>query len=284
MHFPKFWHRAEVGKLLAWGWSDTSEDEAAKRAVERVRLISDWLRTDRDDFIGKIGDYYPSGPMREEVLREFRNASGEVTGVVSRNNSGCRVLNTARMLFVDIDEPRAPRTITKALGFIGRWFGGKKQKTPDPSFDEKILSLAKAWPNNNPGSAWRVYRTKAGVRMIATHTPISQDDPMVGRIFSIFEADPLYVNLCYRQQSFRARLTPKPRRCGMKDLRVRWPWRGEDEAEFHSWEERYLDAAKDYATCKLLGQFGAEGIHPDLRELIEYHDRATRVDTNLPLA
>lgn len=279
MYFPRFWKLAGEGKALAWGWSDTSEADAAAKAMERARRVSDRLSGGGTERTGARDEYYPDGPMREEVLREFRDGQGRPAGVVSRNTAGCLVLNTVNMMFVDIDEPHV-----RPPGFLERLFSGKK-KDAAPSFEEKICAQAGEWLRDRPGWGWRIYRTKAGARMIATHAPVREDDPVVAGVFSAFNADPLYRNLCGKQKSFRARLTPKPRRCRMRDLPVRWPWQdGEAEAAFREWEQRYLDAAKDYATCKFAGQFGADGIHPDLRELVDYHDQATRVDTDLPLA
>ena len=73
-------------------------------------------------------------------------------------------------------------------------------------------------------------------------------------------------------------------RCGIPQLRIRWPWDNEKAAaKFSAWEQRYLDTAKDYAVCKFLGHFGLPEIHPALRELVEYHDRATQSDSAKPL-
>jgi hypothetical protein len=47
--------------------------------------------------------YYPNRPGRELVLEEIKNAAGELLAVVTRNSYGCRVLNTARVMFVDVD-------------------------------------------------------------------------------------------------------------------------------------------------------------------------------------
>jgi hypothetical protein len=69
----------------------------------------------------------------------------------------------------------------------------------------------------------------------------------------------------------------KPRGC--------WPWANEKaEQRFRKWEAQYNRQAARYATCKLVGQFGAAEWHPQLRELIELHDAATQADQPLPLA
>ncbi len=49
--------------------------------------------------------YYLDRPMREPVLREVKKDNGELAAVVTRNSYGCLVLNTARVMFVDVDLP-----------------------------------------------------------------------------------------------------------------------------------------------------------------------------------
>jgi hypothetical protein len=283
MHFPRFWKKANDGQLIAWGWSDTSPDDAAANASSRAQRIREWLsKRDRKSRIDTTYGY-PDRPMREEVLREFQDAQGQLAAVVSRNRAGCLVLNTANLMFVDIDidEPR-----TKPDGLLSRLFGGKKAAAPGENpIERKIKTLAAGWLVAHPGWGWRIYRTRAGIRMIATHAPVQQGDPVVADAFSAFNADPLYRNLCERQQCFRARLTPKSWRCKIPNLRAYWPWESEKaEAKFRAWEQHYLNAAKDFATCRLIGQFGAQEIHPSLAELVAFHDKATRVDTDMPLA
>ncbi len=183
-------------------------------------------------------------------------------------------------MFVDVDEP-----YIKPDGLFTRLFGGKKSKPAENPFDEKIKKLALDWLASHPGWGWRIYRTKAGARMIATHAPVQPGDAIVAQVFSAFDADPLYRDLCARQQCFRARLTPKAWRCKVRNPQAAWPWENEQaEACFREWEKRYLEAAKDFATCRLIGQFGAQEIHPSLAALVEFHDKATQIDTTMPLA
>jgi hypothetical protein len=44
-------------------------------------------------------------PIREEILRELRDPWGASEAIVTRNGYGAEVLNTARLLFADIDDP-----------------------------------------------------------------------------------------------------------------------------------------------------------------------------------
>ena len=250
------------------------------KAVAQLQRIRDWLAGERGEELEHYG--YPGRPMREEVLREFQDQSGRAIAAVSRNSQGCLVLNTVNMLFVDVDIAEEPSV---GGGLLATLFGRKKEKPAGESAESRITAKVAAWLVANPQWGWRVYRTRAGFRLLATHQPLEPKDPAVEEAFAAFEADPLYRGLCSQQECFRARLTPKHWRCNIPRPPARWPWGSEKaEAAFRKWEQRYLNAAKDFATCKLIGQFGLTEIHPSLAELVEYHDKATRTDLEMPLA
>jgi len=280
MHFPKFWTKAKEGDVSAWGWSDASLEDAIAKASTQLQRIRDWISRNGDERLERYG--YPGRPMREEVLREFQDASGQTIAAVSRNSYGCLVLNTANMMFVDVDLPENGGNLG---GFLANLFGRRKQKPATESIEDQITSRVQSWLQTHPQWGWRVYRTCAGVRLLATHQPIEPQEPLVEEAFRAFDADPLYRNLCAQQECFRARLTPKHWRCDIDKPPAPWPWENAGtEGAFRGWEQRYLNAAKDYATCRLVGHFGLAEIHPELRELVEFHDRATQVGSEMPLA
>ena len=283
MHFPKYWTTARDKDFVAWGWSDQSLAEATEHATGRLTRIKDWMRQRVKTPLQQRYGYGDDRPLREEVLREFRAAEGTLRAAVTRNSYGCLVLNTADMLFVDVDAPEA-----KESGWLAGLFGLRKpDHTRDPdAFMNTLMARVNDWVGRWPAWGWRVYRTAAGVRLLATNEPFAPDNAMCRTAFEVFEADPLYRKLCATQKCFRARLTPKPWRCDADKMHIRWP-RGDDEkweARFRKWEAEYAKAAESYATCKLLGQFGNAEFHPSLRELVELHDRATRAESNLRLA
>jgi hypothetical protein len=97
--------------------------------------------------------------------------------------------------------------------------------------------------------------------------------------------DPLYLKLCIGQGCFRARLTPKPWRCGISKPPSRYPWDSlEAERWYRDWERRYEVAADRYATCRLVETRGSGWPHPDIQRLLSVHDARTRVERPLPLA
>ncbi|HEV8675259.1 MAG TPA: hypothetical protein VGX21_14515 [Methylomirabilota bacterium] len=109
----------------------------------------------------------------------------------------------------------------------------------------------------------------------------------VGReaVLERFGADPLYVRLCRLQQSFRARLTPKPWRCGLAAPPATFPFdTPRAESRFRAWEASYASTAARYATCRYLATVGGDRMAPGLEDLVRYHDQETRATSDLPLA
>ena len=221
---------------------------------------------------------YPDRPLREPVLREYPGANGELAAAITRNSYGCHVLNAASLMFVDVDIPEQ-----RPPGFIARLFGAK---APASSAAEDLaIGAAKSWVQGNAGWGWRVYRTRAGLRLVATHAPIDPESETTNRVFGALGADPLYRRLCGTQKCFRARLTPKPWRCGAEKPPVRWPWANAgEESRFMEWEKRYLATCTAWATCEFLTALGNSRHHPEIEPLIKAHDEATRAESKLQLA
>lgn len=97
--------------------------------------------------------------------------------------------------------------------------------------------------------------------------------------------DPLYVRLCRSQQSFRARLTPKPWRCGVASPPSRFPHETpERAAAFERWLAAYDACCERYAVCEALPSVGDDFVSSDVAPLVSLHDEATRASTGLPLA
>jgi hypothetical protein len=279
MDFPAFWAKGSSGSFTCWRWSHRSLDEAKSLATDAARAVADRFRSGRFD----RGNRYAYGdrPLREPVLREFKDAAGATSAVLTRNAYGCLVLNTARAMIVDVDFPRpaqsGPRWLRRLLG---------KSDPPSPDQSEAAtLAQAEAWSQRHPQWGWRVYRTRAGLRLLATHAPLAPDDPSTHAVFESLNADPLYRRLCKAQKSFRARLTPKPWRCGIRERPVDWPWPDSNaEAKFKRWEQAYLASCTEFATCKLVAQIGDPNLHADIAPLVSLHDQTTRIESELPLA
>jgi hypothetical protein len=224
--------------------------------------------------------YYPDRPLREQILQEITTDTGEVSALVTRNSYGCQVLNTARVMFVDVDLPERKRS----GGLLSRLFGKPSIAGP-PATQEEAIAIVAAWTNKHSDWGWRVYRTRAGVRLLATHGPIEAGSDVAIVTLEEMESDPLYRKLCQTQKCFRARLTPKPWRCGIRSRPARWPWAdAKEEKLFHKWDAQYQSYAFNWATCSFLQHIGNPSIHPEVETILKIHDGMTRVDSVLKLA
>ena len=279
VNVPRYWVKAEgeappdspAGPHIAvWGWSDESRTAAQRHAQQRLTELLDHLRHSQG---WPKGYTYGSRPRREEILQEFRERSGETTAFLTRTHYGSEILNVARVLFVDVDVPRP-----SATQVIASLFGSKN------SPEAGVLSRVRSALAPERDGSFTIYRTAAGFRIVATDPLYEPASPKAEALMIALGVDPAYLNLCRVQQCFRARLTPKPWRCGMSDPPGRYPRDAEDEAAHAQWVADYERATHDKATCQAIEQIGWRRVHEDAEEIIRLHDRKTRADTNLPLA
>src|SRR5579863_4182705 len=189
-------------RVTARGWSNESLEAARAVAREAAQKVARNIVAERGP-----SQRYPYGdrPLPEPVLREFQPDPAGPAAVVTRNGYGSLVLNTRELMFVDIDKQ------DKVYGVIGtglRSLFGKP--APEPAVLRDIQEVA---GRNN--LTVRVYRTAAGYRLLITNAPFQAGNPRTEDLLRQFDADPLYARLCRMQESFRARLTPKPWRCGL---------------------------------------------------------------------
>lgn len=284
MYFPKFWNRGtgtspdgEV-QVEAWGWSDESAEQAASLAATRAgRLAEAIARGERNK-----GYLYGSNPLREPILEQVSSASGEPLGVISRNAYGCDVLNTNSVLFCDIDFDEKQQSASPS-GIFSALFG-HKQEAPPPA-EQQAMTKVRKWGGAHGEWGVEAYRTKAGLRLVATHALFDPVSDSANQFFDAVGADPYFRRLCKIQKSFRARLTPKPWRCGSFVPPARWPFRDQrEEQEFERWRQGYQRSAANYAVCGRLEHVGSTQIHPDVRAALKLHDERTKADSRLPMA
>jgi hypothetical protein len=317
MIVPTYWSEARKqhrrnGKQVTirrFGWSDISESEAAAMAESRAsealaRRLKGQRLPQRDQKVAYGG---ASGiPIREEILGRQNDV------VITRNGYGARCLNTPDVLFADVDFQSAASIKAKLLLFFAlavaavfvggllpsrawvmaiifvsfiitspladlihrlqqRLLGG-----PEKIVKKRILRfLAKR-------STWnlRLYRTPAGLRILATHQPFLPTEEVVQEFFRAVGADPVYVKMCLNQHCFRARLTAKPWRIGIRSrMKPRpgvWPVRPERMAERAQWIATYEEKAKAFASCTFLEAVGSGAIHPKVAPVIALHDKESR--------
>ena len=284
MHFPKFWAKATQStreasgqNVLAscWRWSDLSFADAQASARQAVQQLAErFAREGRP--MSRYG--YGDRPLRELVVREIRDAKGDLAAAISRNGYGCLVLNSARVMFVDVDVPELEGS---GIGLLRKLMG-----KPSPEvLVQQAVERAEEWVRRNTNWGWRIYRTRAGLRLLATHGVFEPESAATQTAFEAMRADPLYRKLCQTQKCFRARLTPKPWRCGLTQAPGGWPFvDATAEGRFNSWVTRYQAAAQEKATCELISSVGNSMLHPEVQTLVQLHDELARVGSRLPLA
>jgi hypothetical protein len=213
------------------------------------------------------GEYYGGGRKEEAVP-----SCSKLAGMVTRNHYGCLVLNAAHALFIDVDVLAPDQLAVDAIGsYDPTWQG---------MFDDLRTVLAA-----EAGESFRIYRTAAGFRVLATAKEYDPESTHSAELMRAAGADSDFVDLCRIQNSFRARLSPKPWRCGVRRPPNLFPRHTEGElCRFAEWLSGYERASANRATCHYLGGVGSERIHPRIGPVIELHDRETRAHEALALA
>jgi hypothetical protein len=290
MHFPKYWARGEwngtnsAGKpwhQLAWDCSDESADDARTRAQAKAQRLGQsagsqaWQR-----------DAYPYADraLREPVLRRLNESDSNAAAVITRTAYGSEVLNSAGLMFIDIDLPQV-QSGPSLLELLKRLFIGASSKPIDSNSPDSKLNALRQWQAVNSSWGFRAYRTHSGMRYLVTsgwRDPVAED---THAIFASLGCDTRYRQLCKVQKSFRARLTPKPWRCGCPNPPVRFPFENADsERKMNDWIARYEDASQRYATCQFLATVGSTMPPAEISPLIAEHDARTKATSGLPLA
>jgi hypothetical protein len=238
-------------------------DAPAALAAARFRLLLAAERRQRRRELTNE-EYYGDWKRLEEPIEGI---AGNLAfdGVVTRNHYGSLILNAAHALFIDVDMDEPNRLPAEA------WRS---------TLDDLQIVLA-----NEKGEGFRIYRTAAGFRLLATAHEFDPGSEPSLRLMKSVGADAEFVNLCSLQQSFRARLTPKPWRCGMRRPPNLFPRHSADHQRcFANWLLRYERVCRERATCQYLAHIGSTHIHERVAPIVELHDRQTKALEALPLA
>jgi len=291
MKLAKFWTRqagearddnGQLIRVVARGWSNESLEAAADVARQNARGVAQRLASDPT---GRKQYGYGDRPLPEPVVREFRDTTETPNAVITRNSYGALVMNARDLMFVDIDRENVQPVGAIAQNLMSSVFSlfskPAVKPAPPPPGDAVVDGIQKVAARN--GLAVRVYKTAAGYRAMVVNAGFDAGSARSEEVLNEFGADPLYVRLCKMQQSFRARLTPKPWRCDLGTPPVTFPFETADaEARFQRWLRQYSAKITGYATCRHLANFGDS--HEAFAQLIEYHDQESKAGSGLPLA
>ena len=278
MYFPRYWHRSSAKAtnpsngaqwpLNAWGWDEHSQ--AVAEELSRKRLAGVVERVEKGLGPGQWNWYeYEERPLREERLEEIAGESGSLA-VVTRSRSGPLVLNTASIMFVDIDLPDPQPTMRGCLGILFP----KLNNTPAENLRTTTLNKIENAASWQSGFAARCYETPAGFRLLVTHKSYDPKSAESTELLESFGADPLFTRLCGKQSCYRARLTAKPWRLGIPATPACWPVPDELATKHAQWLQSYSAACAGTAACRFLQTIGrSTEICPEAQPIIEIHDR-----------
>ena len=281
MKIAKYWARRtgaaedEHGKtyrLICWSGSNSSLAIAKAKAIEKLALWSTRVRSGN-----AIVDPYPYGPdeIREELIQEVSDRQGSLIAAITRNRYGALVLNTANVMFIDVD---LPASALVRPGLFSRIISLVKPRIAEPkamvTARQKLRQNFRDFHSNNTSLSLRVYMTAAGFRLVVLNKTIDPVSNEATQILDALGSDSLYRILCKNQECFRARLTPKPWRCGSENPQGRFP-REEpsQQAAFSQWLESYERKIKNYAVCTEVETLGSHDIDPTVDQVLSLHDQ-----------
>lgn len=266
MRFEPYWARATATHpdvpgtvVTGYGHSSVSEEEARLMAQRHAERLAASLATgDWPEYL----DYEDGRPVREEVVDQL-SLGGSTIAILFRNSYGSLVVNASEAMFIDIDR----RESGGISGLLGRLFGRSRQEG-DP-----LEAAVRRTVEETSGMGVRLYRTAAGLRALVTSEPVEPNSARAADLLRRFNADPAYARLCDRQNSFRARVTPKPWRCQCERPPSRYPWADDQqEAAYRAWELAYHEKSRGWSACELVATLGVSRVHPRIQPVIEFHD------------
>lgn len=241
-----------------WGGSNVSEADALEKAkhksIKAQKIIDGEVERE---------EHYVVDIM-EEIVDKIDDDN-----IITRNRYGALVLNSSKMLFIDID--------THRKSFFDELF---RTKLSQKELMQKRIER-KVRRSRYADLGFRLYETFKGYRLLVTNKDFDPQSVESKRMMKDFNADYLYEALCRRQNCYRARLTPKPYRIKQKKIRVNYPKRSLEEQEnLNSWIRDYDDKSSKYSTCRLVKEFG----NVEMNQIIAFHDKWTKVKWSKKLA
>ena len=247
-----------AGAITSFGYSNTSLEDALRVAEERANQIASRIAGPTP-----LESYdYLSGPLREEVIEEL-SYNDKIAAAITRNAYGALVLNTSQVVIADIDLPRPP---------FFKWLMSLFQKSRDTA-TAQLLERIDALCSQRRDLGIRLYRTKLGYRAVVTSQTMVPDSGEANEFLQSMGSDTLYSKLCTTQESFRARLTPKPWRINMNRPPCRYPYASQsDQQQMQRWISDYELNSKSYVACALVGQFGNPTFVDEVAQVLKVHD------------
>jgi hypothetical protein len=263
-------HGYAKGPCDSVGSSNDSPTDAEMLLAARLRLNA----AERTEPKKPHGEPYygPEKRLEEEIECALAR---NVDALVTRNHYGCLVLNASHALFMDVDV-FAPDEIYNPIQ------GREDRLRP---LRHEVLSDLRTVLQSEADYGFRIYQTAGGFRILATTHEFEPGSKQAERLMDAVGSDRDFVELCRKQRNFRARLSPKPWRVGLRRSPNFFPRRSaKAEKRFQNWLAEYDQISKSRATCEYVGNVGREYVHDLIRPVVEFHDRETKALSSLPLA
>lgn len=248
-------------EVITWGWSSQSPEDARQVAKKRAQKIFEGGFKRRKEAFYDYGET----PLREEVIERYSLNNSEYA-VLTRNRYGALILNTAQVFFLDIDFP--PIEAKGIFDFVLTALSNRRKQEREESREESIMDQVKAWFKRNPSRSGRIYRTKAGLRILFTDRLYDPGEETVTQTFEELQADPLYQQLTSNQKIFRARVSPKPWRMGLQRI----PCENHGRSTRNDWLQQYHQDLSRYSVVTLRETLGAPSSDHQILEVIRLHD------------
>lgn len=280
MKIAKYWSKQHLdfdnppnppAQLVFWGISEHSEQDAASNAQNQLQR---WALQLREGISISRNYQLDMQEIREELIEDILLEDGTRIGAITRNVYGALVLNTEYLLIADIDTP-SPSLWRRILAWFGVSYPSKA----------RVIEALEQLQQRQPEVTLRIYETFAGLRVFVIHQSFKHDSAQAMQWLSRLGADKRYKKLCELQQCYRARLTPKPWRCGLTHPpSSSYPRENTlNQQRFANWLTRYESSSRQFSAVHFINQLGRPAPDIILRQLIEVHDRLA-VNGTKPLA
>lgn len=179
----------------------------------------------------------------ESAIKEYVKEIINDSNIITVCRYGAQVLNTTQYTILDLDDyPVDFMDFFKPLGKLS------KKARIVYKFEQRLKKFPEL------GKRFRIYETAKGVRVIAKTyiAPRSQDFLKLMRKLGV---DCIYIDLCRKQNCYRARLTPKPYRMKINTIKVKSPLDCETES-YANWAESYQVASQGFSVVKIIKTLG----------------------------
>ncbi|MAC98792.1 MULTISPECIES: hypothetical protein [Pseudomonas] len=207
-------------------------------------------------------DEYDAG-IKEHVARVLDGSN-----VVTVCRYGAKILNTDEYTILDLDD--YPKRFWDRFSAVRTM--GKKERIVF-KFEQAVAKLPEL------GRDFRIYETANGIRVIGKQY-LDPADRRSYRLMRKVNVDWLYMILSGKQRCYRARLSPKPYRLGIKTIKVSSPLVCETD-EYQNWERMYAAASQDVSVVHYLKSIGKDFSRD---AVVRFHDEQCNAHKHFKLA